>query len=287
MEIKFGETQTPVLDVESSVMPIDPSKLTAGGTVYSSPAVVPGASSSLGNLDYLPGFGDIILPRLNMVQGSGLLKDSFPQGAIVFGQNLVLFTLPIFDKATGNVTTKALPPVNITVLGFRPTRYVEKVAGGAKGMLVNTESEVRAAGGTLDYNEWKLKEASGMKRFEYLAEAFIAVRRPEHVADDGTVFVFDVGGEKYALALFSMKASAYTQCAKKVFFTARNLGCLADKKENGVVVRKGGYYTWSYNLSTRSAVQAGNTYYVPLAIPNAPSTKAMLEFVNGILSPAA
>jgi hypothetical protein len=225
--------------------------------------------------DKLPTFKEIILPRLNIVQGSGMLKDSFPFGSIVYNQQAVLYTPPDIDKQTGNIKRAGTKPVVITVLGFHPTRYAEKVVGGARGIIVNSEDAVRAAGGTLDYNEWKLKASSGMKRFEYLAEAVVAVERPECCADDDTVFVYSVDGKKYALAIWGLKGTAYTAAAKRVFFTARSMGCL----------QKGGYPSWSYSVSTRAETREQNTYAVPVCLPCCKSTPAFLEFANSILNP--
>lgn len=288
MEVSFGANQTPVNQADETAATLKANALESQeGQKFSSPAalamaVVPGVglpanNDSAGFLtgDFLPGFKDIILPRIGIVQGMSQMKDSFAQGAIVFDQKLELFRMPVIDKATGNVKTPGTPPVQITIVGFRPTRFVEKIAGGGRGQLVNSEAEVRAVGGTLDYNEFKLKEASGMKRFETLAEAFILIKRPEHVADDGSVFTFPVGGASYALALWGMKGSSYTQCAKKVFFTARKMGCLSK-----------GYSTWSYGLSTRTATFDGNTYFVPVALPNAPTTPEVSSFITAILNPA-
>ena len=246
------------------------------------PSQLPAVASNSGGAgelagDFVPGFKDIVLPRINIVQGVGLLKDSFPQGAIVFGQSLALFAPAVIDKGTGNVKSSANPPVEIVVLGFRPTRYVEKTSGNVRGIIVSTEAEVRAAGGTLDYNEWKLKEKSGMKRFEVLAEAFVIVKRPDHVADDDSVFTWPVGKDKYALGLWAMKGSAYTHAAKRVFFTHRRTGCLV----------KEGYPSWSYNVTTRSEVANGNTYYVPVCVPKAKTTPEVREFVHTLLNPPA
>lgn len=280
MEVKFGKN-TPTVDVEATVQKVKQQQSaeqppSPQPPVSQVPATIEGPVTEFAG-DYLPGFADVILPRINIVQGVGMLKDSFPQGAIVYGQSLVLFTPPIIDKQTGNAKVAALPPVEITVLGFRPTRFVEKIVGGDRGMIVNSEAEVRAAGGTLDYNEWKLKAPSGMKRFETLAEAFIIIKRPAHVADDDSVFIFPAGADKYAVGLWAMKGTAYTHAAKRVFFTSRKMGCL----------QKGGYPSWSYNLTTRSETSNGNTYYVPVCIPNAPTTPVVAEFIKSALRPQA
>lgn len=279
MEVTFGKT-APTIDVASEVTntqetTVPPTPESPAGSQV--PATLDGGGAGDFAGDYLPGFKDVILPRLNIVQSIGTLKDEFPQGAIVYGQNLVLFTLPIIDRATGNVKVPASAPVEITIMGWRPTRYAEKIAGGERGMLVNSEAEVRAAGGTLDYKEWDLKKASGMKRFEVLAEAFVLIKRPPSIADDDSTFIFPAGNDKYAVGLWAIKGAAYTQACKKTFFVHRKMGCLA----------KGGYPSWSYNLSTRSETNKGNTYYVPVCVPNAPTTPVVMEFIKSALRPQA
>lgn len=223
--------------------------------------------------DKIPEFKDIILPRLNIVQGTGELKDSFPQGAVVFGQSLVLFAPPIVNAKTATVERPGTPPVIITVLGFRPTRFSEKVSGGVRGIIVNTEEEVTAAGGTLNYKEWDAKKSSGMKRFEHLADALVVIERPDAVADDDTVFIYPCDGKKYALALWALKGTAYTAAAKGVFFTARAVGCL-----------RSGYPTYSFALSTRTQSRDGNTWYVPVCLPRTKSSAEFLAFAASILT---
>jgi hypothetical protein len=247
----------PVESTTTAVVPASEQQLAPGGLVLG---------------DRLPAFKDIILPRINIVQGVGLLKDSFPFGSIVFNQQVVLFTPPDIDKQTGNIKRAGTPPVVLTVLGFRPTRYAEKVSGGARGLIVDSEDAVRANGGTLDYNEWKLKQSSGMKRFEPLADALVAIERPASITDDDTVFVYAVDGKKYALAIWGLKGTAYTAAAKRVFFTARAMGCL-----------RGGYPTYSFNVSTRSETRESNTYSIPVCLPAQKSTPAFLEFVASVL----
>lgn len=222
--------------------------------------------------DRLPSFGDIILPRLNIVQGSGELKNSFPMGAIVFNQSVILYDPPTTNKS-GAQEKPGLPPFTLTVLGFRPTRYVEKIEGGERGLLLDSEKQVREAGGTVDYKEWMLKKKDGMKRFEYLADAVVVIERPDHVADDDTVFVYPVEGKKLALALWSMKGTAYTAAAKRVFFTARSMGCL-----------RNGYPTYNFLVSTRKETGHGNTWFVPVCLPKAKTSPEFLAFAAGILN---
>jgi hypothetical protein len=278
MEVNFsnkpGDTATQVVPTPEPVAALTPEPSCCGDTQCGVPAVRSNYGGGLVLGDKLPSFDDIKLPRMNIVQGIGELKDTFPQGAVVYNQATVLFVPPVIEKQTGNIRIAGTPPANITILGFRPTRFSEK-GFGIGGLIVNSEAEVRAQGGTLDYREHKLKEKDGMRLFEPLAEAVVLIRRPEASADDNTVFTFDVDGAKYALALWAMKGTAYTAAAKSVFFTHRAIGCL----------QKGGYPSWSYNLSTRlKPFQNGNSCWVPVCVPNSKSSDAFLAFVANILN---
>jgi hypothetical protein len=299
-EVKFGigeqpsqsvaEKMSQTIDVAAEVTP---AAAPAAMPAAAAPAAMPAAefavakntntNTALGPTglvlgDKIPDFQDIILPRLNIVQNIGKLKDSFDPGCIVLNQQDALFLPPEIDGKTGVVSRAATPPVLLTVLGFRPTRYCEKVPGGGKGIIVNTEAEVRANGGTLDYGEWNMKKASGMKRFEPLADALVAIQRPESFKDDDTVFVYEVDGKKVALALWALRGTAYTAAAKRVFFTARAVGCLRQ-----------GYPTWRYAVSTREETyDSGNKSWIPVCLPSGKTTPVFMDFVRSVLSaPAA
>lgn len=278
MQVSFGNKEgsapAPVVETVKTDTPV-------AGVVVDSvnthvPAVIPsGAVAPRGLVlgDTIPSFDQIILPRINIVQGVGKLKDSHPQGALVYNQTLVLFVPPDIDQSTGNVRRAATPPVNITVLGFRPIRYVERVIGGARGQICNTEADVRAAGGTTDWNEHKLKADSGMKLFQLLAEALVAIERPAQLPDDNSVFVYSVGNKQFALALWGMKGSVYTAAAKRVFQTQRAIGCL-----------RAGYPTMNFNVTTRLEKWInGNSSWIPVCIPAQKSTQDFMAFVNDVL----
>ena len=280
MEVSFtndggAATPAPVIDTQATVTPAPADATNPNPPAVRAPSQV-AAPSGLVLGDKLPEFKDIILPRLNLVQNIGQLKDSFTPGSIVFGQNAVLYCPQENDPKTGNCKVPASPPVRICVLGFRPTRYVEAVEGGAgRGLICNTEAEVRANGGTMDYQEWKLKKAAGMKRFQPLAEAVIAIERPEICADDDTVFVYTVAGKKVAIGLWAMKGTSYTAAAKRVFFTARAMGCLTK-----------GYPTRIFSLTTREESFNGtNKAWVPVCLPIEKTSEEFLAFVAGVLNP--
>jgi hypothetical protein len=221
--------------------------------------------------DKIPDFKDIILPRINLVQNIGELKESFSPGMVVLGRQTVVFTPPKMEK--GVEVAKASAPAVIVVLGFRPTRFSEKVVGGVQGLTLNSEAEVAQNGGTLDHKEFELKKASGMKLFQPLADALVAVQRPDDCADDDTVFGYDVDGKKYALALWAMKGTAYTEAAKRVFFTGRAVGIL-----------KKGYPTYSFTIATREKPYPnGNKAWIPVCLPGQKTSPAFLNFVASVL----
>lgn len=278
MEVTFNANQTPVevlppatptaVPLTAPTTTIIPNPVTAIQQVGPQAAV----SSPLLLGDTLPDFKDLIIPRLNIVQNIGELKASFQPGMLLFDQRVVLYSPAQF--AAGQLKAPPSTPAVLTVLGFRPTRYCEKVAGGARGLIVDSEEKVTANGGTMDYAEWNLKKAAGMKLFECFADALVAIQRPEGVEDDGSVFTYEINGKKYTLGLWGMRGTAYTAAAKRVFFTARRMGCLRE-----------GYPTFSYNVSIKeNSYPNGNKAWVPVCVPNSRSTPEFLDFVKMVLT---
>jgi hypothetical protein len=232
--------------------------------------------------DKIPSFDEIKLARINLAQNIGVLGAHFDPGSIIFDQRIELFIPQKMDAKTGNVSRAASKPVTVCVLGFKATRFCEKTSGGVPGIIVATEEEVRKAGGTLDYKEWQLKAKDGMKRFEQLADALVAIQRPESITslaegrEDDPDFGFIIDGKQYALALWALRGTAYTAAAKGVFFRDRAMGCL-----------RAGYPTWHYAVSSFEKAFGGtNKAWVPVCIPVAKSSEAFLAFARDVLNPA-
>ena len=275
MEVKFGndEGSAPAPVVEENVKPQPPTPAPVQPPVETSSPGVPATRGNFKLGDRLPGFKDVILPRLNIVQNIGELKDQFQPGSLVFDRNTVLFTPPIIDAKAGTIVKAALPPVVLTVVGIVAERFSEKVVGGMGGQIVDTEDEVRAAGGTLDYKEWELKQGEGMLRFEPLIDLLVTIRKPDHVDDGGAVFGFPVGDSSYAIGFWSCKGTAYTHAVKKVFNFHRLAGLLRE-----------GYYTHTFNVTTRSEkFRNGNSAWVPVCLPKAKTSPEVVEFIKGIV----
>jgi hypothetical protein len=279
MEVSFGANQTEVQQ------PQQPAKTVEGNfeTATSVPALVQSGAIAKANIligDVLPTLADVILPRVNVVQNIGQLKDLFDPGVIVFNQATPLFEPAIIHPKTNVVEKAATPPCNITFFGFRPVQFVEKTVGGVRGLIVKSEEAVVANGGTMDYQEWQLKKAQGIKYFQPMMDALVAIRRPESLKDrqDDPEFVYPVDGELYTLAYWALRSTSYTELYKKVLAPARFMGCL----------REGGFPTWSFNISTfEKPYQGGNRAWIPIATPRARNTPEFMKFVRSVLEPAA
>jgi hypothetical protein len=140
---------------------------------------------------------------------------------------------------------------------------------------VDTEKEVRQNGGTLDFKEWELKKSAGMKRFEPLADALVAIERPEGIDNNKVVFSFPAAGKDYAVALWGLKGVSYTAAAKKVFFTQRRMGCL----------RVGGYPSYSFAVTTYlEKYPGGHSAWVPVVVPLERNSPEFLKFAAEVLT---
>lgn len=282
MEVNFSDNvpATPAVDVVATVTPVaTPTPAPEAAAAAPAPSSqLPATSSGLLLGDRLPDFKDIILPRVNLVQNLGGMTESFESGSLVYNQQVPLFVPGKVNAKTQTVERPGTAPVIMTVLGFRETRYYEKVkwggdGQGARGMIVDSEQAVRAAGGTLDYNEWKLKEKDGMKRFEPGVDALFAIERPEICKENESDFTFEVEGKFLTLAMWNMRGSIYTAGPKRVFFTQRRMGCL-----------KQGYPSWSYAVSTREEHWNGGVQsWIPVCVPNKKNTPEVLAFVQSVL----
>lgn len=153
--------------------------------------------------------GDLVLPRLNIVQKVGEMSNIFRPGDIVLDASLVLV------DAGKELTPSA--PIRIVVLGLQKTYFAEKLEGGARGKTYQSEAEVVADGGTLDWNEAK----RGKQLYQRVCTGMVLVEKPEALKAEK--FPHVIGGKHYALALYTMKGVGYTNAARH-FKTEKKMG---------------------------------------------------------------
>jgi hypothetical protein len=244
-KIAFGKTgpSTPVTEEQPS-------------TAVATRETLPPPATSPFSDDNIP-LSEITLPRLNIVQKVGELSNVFNEGSLVLSGEQVLYELPKDPKA------EAPAPLTILCLGFQPMIFVEKLPGGTSGRRANSPEEVVSMGGTIDFNESK----TGKPLFQRSRTGLFLIEKPANV--DDTNFPHERDGKKYCTALWTTKASGYTNGAK-VFQTAKQIGCLRGPD---------GYRTAFYTLGTARKQTDGNFYYVPVLRPGAKTTE---EFRNWI-----
>ena len=203
--------------------------------------------------------GDLVLPRLNIVQKVGEMSNVHPPGSIVLGGQLVLAVAPR--------GTLVGPAIRLLVVGFQPTIFAEKVEGGLRGNMVKSEQEVAARGGTLDWNEATVTKKPLYQR---LSTALVLVEQPEGL--DPLSFPIQLDGKKHALALYSMKGTSYTNAAKH-FKSAKHIGFL---KAHGY---RGGWWSFSSQLKSFGA----NFAFIPVPKPVGASTPELRAQLSDLL----
>lgn len=257
-----------------------PSEVLINGAVQSEPSTpaecIPSCSALVPQVPAVPtiyddgniSFEDVILPRLNCTQKVGDLSEVFNPGELILNQTTVVHVPANKEK---NIAGSG--PLIIIPIGFKKTQFVEKVAGGGRGLFVNTEAEVVAAGGTLDWKEWDASRTSvtPKKRFERYATCLLLIEKPVGILPDAEhqVFTHEVEGKFYALALLGMKGTWYTGMAKRLF-TEKKIGFL-----------KGGYPTFAWNLTTEiksfPGADGGKNYAAVPVLSNGARTSPALQ----------
>lgn len=217
-------------------------------------------------------FDDIILDRINAVQRVGELSEVFSPGEIVLNKTAVVH---VPDNKEKNIVGSG--PLVFVPVGMKRLQYVEKVVGGGRGALVGSEQEVVAAGGVLNWSEWKasLTTPNKKKYFEKLATFLLLIERPISLLPDEShqVFGHEVDGRFFAVCLLSCKGTWFTGFAKPLM-TQRRMGFL-----------KAGYPTFSFGLTTESKAFAnddgGKNYaHVPVLVNGPRTTPALQEYIK-------
>ena len=173
---------------------------------------------------------DVNTPRINLVQKSGQLVDSFSPGSFLLVKEFVL--------AKPNESFKFTP--------LRLKKYYQlKVEFGTTQDMppkFNTMQEVIDFGGSLQYGDEKYCVE--------MADILMAVEAPEGADDQ--LFPYSDGKHNYALALYTVGSSSYTSLAKRLI-------------TDSVGLLRNGLYTGCYEIHSELRKNAMNSWYVPVA----------------------
>lgn len=244
-KVAFGKTPSQGTEPVSAPEAPSPTTTAVATIQKASPPSIFGGDDSID-------FRDVVLPRINLVQKVGELSNNFPPGSLVADLSLVL-----------------PQPIEAYFLGFRPTRFVERVQGGGMGNICNTEAEVVEAGGTLDFNTAAKTEKPW---YQFEATAILIVKKPSEVTDDA-LFPYEFDGAKFGIFAWSMKGSAYTAGVKPLK-TAKKISYL-----------RRGYHTFAHKVSgSLEKFRTGNSAYVPKIEKGAETSPQFAEFIQAILS---
>lgn len=215
-------------------------------------------------------FSQLTLPTLKIVQGVGELSAVFAPGQIVVvGKGDVLIPVADAPPKAGQKGAAAQKPVNLVLIAIsRNDRFSEKIVGGARGRLFDTEEQVLKAGGTPNYDEAK---ATGKPYFERLATALLLVEKPADLTDETGTFALDADGKKYALVFWHLKGISYTNAAKPLR-TARRFGFL-----------KPGYSSTVVELGTVLKTYGQNSAFIPTVRPGGATSDELRKVVNEVL----
>jgi hypothetical protein len=182
--------------------------------------------------------GDIKPPRLNLVQKTGALGDTFTPGSFVY------------DK-----TVEVVGPgkeMHVTVLRMRKY-YQQKLAFGddALPQRFDRADEVRMAGGT---TRWSKEAVDGGTYYAETADILLAIEAPEGMDEDAVsaYFPYQHGDKNYGLVVYTITSSAFTALGKRIITDAT--GLLRDGLWNG-----------QYRIKSFKQVNAQNSWFVPSA----------------------
>lgn len=197
---------------------------------------------------------DIILPRVNLVQKSGKLCDDFQPGSFLLEKQAIL----------------AKPGADFTAVVLGTDKYYqEKVEYGSDefGRRANSEGEVRQMGGTTTYG------VADKPYFQNVADLLLAVKAPEGLPEDQLdLFPFPYEDGHYAVAVYTVAASAYTSLAKRIF-------------TDSLYTLKAGLHLGEYKLKSELKRNAQNSWYIPTAsMPRKYNDAAKAEFFESLKS---
>lgn len=237
---------------EGSKSSPEPSEVALAEVEETLPAAQAPVALAIGTVAGDIGSRDLIIPRLNITQNVGDLSETFEGGDLVYNKETVLAAKEV--------------PINLTVLSIKKT-FEQRLAydpNGPRPEVYDTVEEVVAAGHWID---WRNNEPPPVKE---VATMLVFLEEPEGV--DALGFNHKFGDKRYALALWTLRGTAYNRAAKKIFSASR-----IELAADGIL-----YGSWV--LHTERAQVGGNWIFVPVLRLTGKNPPELVEFIREGLS---
>lgn len=206
------------------------------------------ANTGMGIISGDVGQDDIVIPRINIVQGVGPLAELFQPGQIVLNKELVL--------SDGNT------PIELTVLSARK-QFTENIPFDAdeKPQVFDTLEEVKAVGGTI---EWINDEKPS---YVPILHVHVLLKAPEGVEG---AFPLEHAGHPYALAVWTLRGVAYTRAGKNILTAAK-------------FSLRDGIHHGKWTLSTKREKFGRNSVFVPVLRVAGRHDASFMDFVVNLM----
>jgi hypothetical protein len=142
---------------------------------------------------------DTRLPRLNLVNKSGELANSFIPGTFVINKEHQLNQLLADDRARST-------PVNV-IVATMAKQYQENIPYDERestpARLFNRAADVLAGGG-------QISRLSGAGKFSEIAHIELFIEEPEGMSEDAqALFYYTFGGKKYTRVMYTVSGTAF------------------------------------------------------------------------------
>lgn len=144
---------------------------------------------------------DLRLPRLNLVNKSGELADTFTPGTWVVNREHSITSINSENKNVGNSLT--------IIAATLSKQYQENTEfdPSTPRKMANTAQEVRELGG-------RVSREKGEGNFSELAHIEIFVECPENISEEASgLFFYDFGGKKYGRFIYTASGGAFSAVA--------------------------------------------------------------------------
>lgn len=207
---------------------------------------------------------DLVIPRLEVVQALGPNSEKFPGGTVIFNKTVTLakFALTAQDKEQ---------PLNIVALYAK--KFIEEVLEyDPNGPLPRTWPTTEAAKAAGMRTEWGPKGADGKSvapQVRDVANLLVLIQQPEGM--DPVLFPFEDNGKRFAVAMWTVRGTAYRKVAKVMF-------------SNMHFALRGNLASGTWTMVVKRETMNGKLVYVPTIALTATTSPTLIAMVKEMMA---